>query len=704
MDNAKTETKPSWEKRALPLFIIYCVCGILINLAGITIARSTQIPLYLDAIGTILVSITGGYLPGIAVGFLTNMLTGFIDSSSPFYAFLNVLIALFAALFARKGYFRSLWKSLLAVIVFAVIGGGLGTVLTWLIGGMSLELSDFALAIQARGFSAFWAQFTANTLLDIVDKAIAVIPGAIAIRFLPPELALLSESFGWRNTLLAEKTRCYRRTSLHLKLLILIAVSMLLTAVAATVICGLLYHRTTVSEHIKLGHSVANLAASAVDPARVDDYIEQGEAAAGYSEAEQLLYNIKDSSPDIEYIYVYRILPDGCHVVFDLDTEDVAGGEPGDVVEFDESFSEYLPALLAGEDIEPLVTNDTFGWLLTVYLPVRDAQGVCRCYAATDIAMGDLIADDVSFVSRVTALFLGIFVLVLVYGLWLAERFVTRPINTMARVTSEFAYDSAEARKQSVESIRALDIRSGDEIENLYKSFEKTTEDMVRCIEDVEKKGQEIAKLQNGLILVLADMVESRDQCTGDHVRKTAAYTKVIMDELRREGLHADVLTDEFVDDVVNSAPLHDVGKIQVSDALLNKPGKLTDEEFKKMQAHTTAGSEIISRAMTIVSEQSGYLDEAKNLAAYHHEKWDGSGYPTHLSGEQIPLSARIMAVADVFDALVSRRSYKQPFSVEDALQIIRDGMGTHFDPEVAQAFLNAEPEVRRIATMNMEI
>ncbi len=227
---------------------------------------------------------------------------------------------------------------------------------------------------------------------------------------------------------------------------------------------------------------------------------------------------------------------------------------------------------------------------------------------------------------------------------------------------------------------------------------------MVRCIEDVEKKGQEIAKLQNGLILVLADMVESRDQCTGDHVRKTAAYTKVIMDELRKEGLHTDVLTDDFVDDVVNSAPLHDVGKIQVSDALLNKPGKLTDEEFKKMQAHTTAGSEIISRAMTIVSEQSGYLDEAKNLAAYHHEKWDGSGYPTHLSGEQIPLSARIMAVADVFDALVSRRSYKQPFSVEDALQIIRDGMGTHFDPEVAQAFLNAEPEVRRIAKMNMEI
>ena len=702
MQSATTE--PGRQPRALPLFILYCVCGILINLAGITVARSLQLPLYLDAIGTILVSITGGYLPGIAVGFLTNMLTGFLDPANPYYAVLNVLIALFAALFARKGWFRNFWKGLLAVVIFALLGGGGGTVMTWLIGGMQLELTDLALAIQAKGFGAFWAQFIANTAWDVVDKAIAVVPGAIAIHFLPQQLALLSESLGWRNTLLAEKTRCYRRRSLHVKLLFLIAVSMLLTAVASTLISGLLYHRTTVSQHANLATGVANFVARAVDPERVDDYLELGEAAEGYLETEKLLYEVRDSSPDIEYVYVYRILPDGCHVVFDLDTEELPGGEPGEIVEFDESFSVYLPALLAGEEIEPLITNDTFGWLLTVYLPVRDAAGVCQCYAAVDIAMGDLIADDVSFVSRVTALFLGFFVLVLVYGLWLVEHYITRPLNTMARVTGAFAYDSEEARSRSVESIRALDIRSGDEIENLYLSFNNTAETTVRYIEDVEKKGREIAKLQQGLILVLADMVESRDQCTGDHVRKTAAYTKVIMDELRREGRHTDVLTDAFVEDVVNSAPLHDVGKIHVPDALLNKPGKLTDEEFKKMQEHTLAGSEIILRAMALVSEESGYLNEARNLAEYHHEKWDGSGYPKHLKGEDIPLSARIMAVADVFDALISRRSYKAPFTIEQALDIIREGMGTHFDPEIAQAFLNAEPEVRRIAEMNMDI
>ena len=154
----------------------------------------------------------------------------------------------------------------------------------------------------------------------------------------------------------------------------------------------------------------------------------------------------------------------------------------------------------------------------------------------------------------------------------------------------------------------------------------------------MERQSEVINKLQNGLILVLADMVESRDQCTGDHVRKTAAYTDIIMRQLKKEGVYTDQLTDEFVYDVVNSAPLHDIGKIQVSDAILNKPGKLTDEEFEIMKTHTTAGAEVIAHAMNTVSEEnSGYLREAMNLAHYHHEKWNGAGYPCGLKGEEIP-------------------------------------------------------------------
>jgi HD-GYP domain-containing protein (c-di-GMP phosphodiesterase class II) len=196
--------------------------------------------------------------------------------------------------------------------------------------------------------------------------------------------------------------------------------------------------------------------------------------------------------------------------------------------------------------------------------------------------------------------------------------------------------------------------------------------------------------MQSNLILVLADLVESRDKFTGDHVRNTANYARIIMNQMRREGICPDVLTNEFISNVYQSAPLHDIGKIAVSDVILNKPGRLTEEEFVIMKSHTIAGQEILEKAKSAVSESS-YLDEAQRLAAYHHEKWDGTGYPYGLAGEEIPLSARIMAVADVFDALVSKRSYKEGFPVEKAFAIIEEGIGTHFDPQVARAFLHAK-------------
>ena len=173
-------------------------------------------------------------------------------------------------------------------------------------------------------------------------------------------------------------------------------------------------------------------------------------------------------------------------------------------------------------------------------------------------------------------------------------------------------------------------------------------------------------------------------------MRNTASYARIIMNQMRREGICPDVLTNEFISNVYQSAPLHDIGKIAVSDVILNKPGRLTDEEFAIMKSHTIAGQEILENAKSAVSESS-YLDEAQRLAAYHHEKWDGSGYPYGLAGEEIPLSARIMAVADVFDALVSKRSYKAGFPVEKAFAIIEEGIGTHFDPQVARAFLHAK-------------
>jgi response regulator RpfG family c-di-GMP phosphodiesterase len=169
------------------------------------------------------------------------------------------------------------------------------------------------------------------------------------------------------------------------------------------------------------------------------------------------------------------------------------------------------------------------------------------------------------------------------------------------------------------------------------------------------------------------------------------------MNKLREKGYYKEQLTEQFMYDVENSAPLHDIGKIKIPDRILNKNGKLDDDEYEIMKTHTIAGRDIIEQAMQTVP-RSQYLHEAKNLAEFHHEKWNGKGYPHGLAGENIPLSARIMAVADVFDALVSERCYKKAFSFEVAMEIIQKDAGTHFDPKVAECFIEAADEVRAVA------
>lgn len=439
-----------------------------------------------------------------------------------------------------------------------------------------------------------------------------------------------------------------------------------------------------------------SLAAGAVRAEQVMDYLSGNYDTADYAETEKLLYSMRDSSPDIEYLYVYRVEEDGCHVVFDLDTDEVPGSPVGAVIPFDKTFLPYIPALLDGKEIEPIESDDRYGWLLSAYAPVYDADGNCQCYAAADVSMEHLGEIQRSFFTEMISLFLSVFILIFVFVHWLIEYHIILPVNSIAMSTGTFAYDSEKARESSIERIRELNIHTGDEVENLYHAIAKTSDDSMRYVADVQEKTNQISQMQKALILVLADIVESRDKNTGAHIRKTAAYTEIILHALRKKGYYTEQLNDGYISDVVNSAPLHDIGKIQVPDAILNKPGRLDDDEYTIMKTHTTAGQEIISQAIALVPD-SGYLNEARNLTGYHHEKWDGTGYPNGIAGEEIPLSARVMAVADVFDALVSRRSYKTPMRFEKAMEIIRAGAGRHFDPLVVEAFVSEQKKVRRV-------
>ena len=208
---------------------------------------------------------------------------------------------------------------------------------------------------------------------------------------------------------------------------------------------------------------------------------------------------------------------------------------------------------------------------------------------------------------------------------------------------------------------------------------------------EVDEKTQHIVEMHDNLIMSLAMMVESRDNSTGGHIKRTSEGVRILIDEIKKEGELS--LTEEFCKDVIKAAPMHDLGKIAVDDAVLRKPGKFTPEEYEKMKHHAAEGARVIHEILAHTEDES-FKTIAENVAHYHHERWDGSGYPMGLSGEEIPIEARIMAIADVYDALVSKRVYKEAFDFARADAIIMEGMGTQFDPGLKKVYENARPRL----------
>ncbi len=216
--------------------------------------------------------------------------------------------------------------------------------------------------------------------------------------------------------------------------------------------------------------------------------------------------------------------------------------------------------------------------------------------------------------------------------------------------------------------------------------------------QEVERRIAENLAIQNATIQVVTSLAETRDPETGNHIRGTQHYVRALATQLARDPRHAQQLGSECIDTLYRSAPLHDIGKVGIPDQILLKPGRLTPEEFGIMKQHARLGVEAIERAEQQLGMQVDFLRTAKQIAGGHHEKWDGTGYPEGLRGEDIPLAARLMGVADVYDALISRRVYKDSMPHAAAMAIMRRGRGSHFDPEVLDAFLAIEPEIQAIA------
>lgn len=675
-----TDNTMSRTKRFL-IIAAFILGGIVLNFVPSLIVRAINLPIYLDSLGTILTAMFGGSFPAVLVGFFSNVANSTFNENTFYFGVVNALIAYSFAWSHRMGMFKKVGRAIVGILTVVLIGVLFGSTISWFTSGFGGGPGG-ALAktlFETGYFTQFTAQLTANFLIDLGDKTFVVVIAIAIYHFTPQKI----KDFFYHlfNLDIYESANfSSAKKSLLKKVVTIILMAELVLGTLACTISAFLYNNAAVEKYSTICEGVTADAAIDIDPDKIDYFLEKGKEAEGYYEVENHLYGLKNSFPQIEFIYVYKVDRNGCHVVFDIDTGALEGEPVGTVIPFDESFEEIVPKLLRGEKIDPIITNDTYGYLLTYYRPLYNSAGKCVCYVCADITMSEIITDEITFLTKMISLFFGVSIVIMCIIIEIVKNTTISPLNKIADAARRVAFDTERGRRKGLEHLKKLEIRSEDEIENLYLAIFKMAEDSAKYIDQVQK-------IQEGIILDFANLVESRDQSTGDHIKNIANYVNAMATELRAEGKYRDTITDEYIHKLVRSAPLHDIGKIKISDLILNKPGKLNEYEFEIMKTHAEEGARMLEKSSSM-AEGGALLSEAINIAKYHHERWDGTGYPEKLRGEQIPLSARIVAVADVFDALVSRRCYKDPFPFEKAIEIIKEESGTHFDPTVAEAFI----------------
>jgi len=260
------------------------------------------------------------------------------------------------------------------------------------------------------------------------------------------------------------------------------------------------------------------------------------------------------------------------------------------------------------------------------------------------------------------------------------------------------------ASGHSMHKLIILSLQQQVENQSLAQQLAVKNNELEQKVEErssqLRHKSEEVAHIRDVTIIAMGILAETRDNETGNHLKRTQHYIRALANKLRHHPRFVDFLMDEHIEALYKLAPLHDIGKVGIPDNILLKPGKLTVEEFEIMKTHPIIGGNVLTAAESDLPAPSRFLHIAREIATGHHEKWNGSGYPAGLKADAIPIPARLMAVADVYDALISPRVYKRAFSHEEAVSIITQGHASHFDPYLVDAFLEIQEDFRNIAEL----
>ena len=562
--------------------MLICAAGVILNVVGVIITKTFNLSIYLDTIGTILIAALGGYVPGIVVGFSTNLLGALFDTEEIFYGMVSVLLAVLTAFLASKGYYDKFPKVLWVIPASVLLTSINGTI-----------IEDMLRISNALGsweyLPKIWEHFLGHFYAELPDKASAIVTAFIALKFIPPDIKENFKSLGrMQAPVSSEMQKAISAnskfvSSLRTKMLFNLMSITLFVAIFISAISYTIYQDSIIEDRQRIADGIISMVVNEINPKRVDEFLEKGYQAEGYKEVERELYKIRASNSDIKFLYVYKIMEDGCHVVFDLDTPTIEASEPGSVEEFDESFEELLPDLLAGRPIRPIINNDKYGNLLTIYKPVYSSTGKCVCYAGIDFSMEILNDYGRMFITKVIALFSGAVILIFVLVLLFIENNIILPVNTMAYCARNFAYDSETAREKNIERMRSLDIRTHDEIENLYSAFLKTTADSMHYFENLRKAKIEVAVM---------DKLAHTDSLTG--LKNKTAYAKKTSDfDAAIAKGHAEfciVMVDVNYLKRVNDTYGHEYGNIYLINA-----GKLACEIFGEENVYRIGGDEFVA-------------------------------------------------------------------------------------------------------------
>lgn len=691
-------------------WIIICTTA---NVFMLRFSGYLNLPLYFDAVGTILISFVWGYLPGITVAVLTNVIYSFFDANSLYFALLGVIIAIRADRY-MYGAKKSVGKFILMIVDMAILTGGIGVLFQWIILGKPqfAYVSDTAGIMAGDNNAAFIAGALLLTIgLNAVDKGISSILSIFIYHIIPEKDREKLWNSGWRQSPLSNSeikditsNKKDGTTSIRVNIsFILMFVAIILSLVLGGVSARINYEEAK-KDGRKTASNVSAYAATLFNTESLDEYLADGARISSYSNEEYrnsntMLANLRKTFPNIEYLYLYQIREDGCYIVFDTDREAQERGFVGERLEFDDDFLALVPSLLKGERIDVQEVQSRYGYFITAYEPISDPDGNSTSYyVGVDIAIDNYSKYIRTYIVKMALTFSGFFAMILAYGLWMSNHGLVFPIGALNKGIEELVsgLDNQEKLDESVKNLEKIDIQTNDEIETLYDSLRELANTVAEQMRSIRILARSNEKIQKGLIVIMADIVENQSMNSKTHIQRTTAYVRIIMDGLRRKGYYSEKLTDKYMSDVEMTSPLYDIGKIKIPESIINKPGRLNNEEWEIMMTHPKEGKKILDNAINTVEGET-YLKEARNMAAYHHENWDGTGYPYGYHGEVIPLSARIMAIADTFDELTAPRIYKKPVSPQEAMEIIKDESGKKFDPKCVEAFVDSFTEIKNV-------